>query len=116
MLNKGSIDLFILPILEYFYLAVLIKKEYGHLLSDECNKQLRILYVKSQQTSDVGPALAYCWHTVYDFGPTVNQRWADASCLLGYTSMCTIVCDINGTQTESALLPQSYHHTIQAST
>ena len=25
----------------------------------------------------------YCWPTVYDVGPTVNQRWANATCLLG---------------------------------
>ena len=36
-------------------------------------------------------ALAQRWHTVYDVGPTVNQRWANVSCLLGnacYFSAC----------------------------
>ena len=28
-----------------------------------------------QETWDVGPALAYCWPTVVDGGPTANQRW-----------------------------------------
>ena len=30
----------------------------------------------------IGPALLYCWHTVDNVGPTVNQRWAGVSCLL----------------------------------
>ena len=29
------------------------------------------------------PTLVYCWPTVYDVGPTVNQRWTNVSCLLG---------------------------------
>ena len=36
-----------------------------------------------QQARYVGPTLVYYWHTVYDVGPTVDQRWADVSCLLG---------------------------------
>ena len=31
---------------------------------------------RAQQTWDGGPTLVYCWPTVYDVGPTVNQRWA----------------------------------------
>ena len=26
----------------------------------------------------------YCWANVVDGGPTVNQRWANISCLLGH--------------------------------
>ena len=33
----------------------------------------------SQQTWDVDPALVYCWASVVNGGPTVNQRWANAS-------------------------------------
>ena len=32
---------------------------------------------------EYSPALVYCWTNVIDGGPTVNQRWANASCLLG---------------------------------
>ena len=38
-------------------------------------------YVSKSETLD--PALVYCWPTVYDVGPAVNQRWANVSCLLG---------------------------------
>ena len=37
-----------------------------------------------QQTWDVDPMLVYCWPTVYDAGPTVNQRWANVSCFFGW--------------------------------
>ena len=37
----------------------------------------------TQQTWDVGPTLIYCWPTVYDVGPTVNQRRTNVSCFLG---------------------------------
>ena len=40
-------------------------------------------YHINQQNRDVGPTLVYCWADVVDGGPTVNQRWADVSCLLG---------------------------------
>ena len=39
--------------------------------------------VDIQQTCDVDPTLVYCWPTVYDVGPTVNQGCANVSCLLG---------------------------------
>ena len=39
--------------------------------------------MQSQQTWDDGPTLVYCWPSVVDGGPTVNQRWAHVSCLLG---------------------------------
>ena len=29
------------------------------------------------------PTLVYCWPTVYDVGPAVNQRWVNVLCLLG---------------------------------
>ena len=38
----------------------------------------------TQQTLDAGPTLVYCWASVVDGGRTVNQRWANVSCLLGY--------------------------------
>ena len=31
-------------------------------------------HVLSQQTWDVGPTFVCCWSTVYDVGPTANQR------------------------------------------
>ena len=31
----------------------------------------------TQQTGVIDPTLVYCWPTVYDVGPTVNQRWAN---------------------------------------
>ena len=37
----------------------------------------------AQQTRDIGPKLIYCWANVGDGGATVNQRWANVSCLLG---------------------------------
>ena len=33
---------------------------------------------------DVGPTLVYSWLAVYEVGPTVNRRWANVSCLMGY--------------------------------
>ena len=36
------------------------------------------------ETWDVGSTLVYCWAHVVDGGPTVNQRWANVSCLLGW--------------------------------
>ena len=41
-------------------------------------------WMSSWQTWDVDPTLFYCWANVVDGGPTVNQRWANVSCLLGY--------------------------------
>ena len=58
-----------------------------------CSKMLNVcvvIYLKSRVSVShipawvVGPALVYCWPTVYDAGPTVNQRWANVSCLLGW--------------------------------
>ena len=40
----------------------------------------------SQPTWDLSPTLVYCWPTVYDVGPTVNQRRTSVSCLLRYQS------------------------------
>ena len=37
----------------------------------------------SQQTRDVLPMLVYCWASVVDDGPTLNQHWLNVSCLLG---------------------------------
>ena len=37
----------------------------------------------TQHTWDVGPTLVYCWANVVDGEPTVNQRWANFSCLQG---------------------------------
>ena len=39
--------------------------------------------VMAQQTCAVGPTLVYCWASVVDGGPAVNQCWANVSCLLG---------------------------------
>ena len=39
--------------------------------------------MRTQQTRDVGPTLVCCWSTVHDVDPTVNQRCANVSCLLG---------------------------------
>ena len=45
---------------------------------EECKKNLRIntpdQSIQYQQTRDAGPTLAYCWASVVDGGPTVNQR------------------------------------------
>ena len=38
--------------------------------------------------------LAYCWLTVYDVGPTVNQRWASVPCLLSHVG---VLYPTNGT-------------------
>ena len=35
-----------------------------------------------QKAQNVDPLLIYCWSTVCDAGPTLNQHWADASCLM----------------------------------
>ena len=37
----------------------------------------------THQTWEAGPALVYCLASVVDGGPTVNQRWANVTCLLG---------------------------------
>ena len=46
----------------------------------------------AQQTWGVRPTLVYCWPTVVDVGPTVNQRWANVSCLLGTRSVGRVLC------------------------
>ena len=33
-------------------------------------------------TLGFGQLLVQCWLTVYDVGPTLNQHWINASCLL----------------------------------
>ena len=48
------------------------------------NVGLKSTNIKSTNiTWDVDPMLVYCWATVVDGGPTIKQRWAIASCLLG---------------------------------
>ena len=37
----------------------------------------------AQETWNVGATLVYCWASVEDGGPAVNQRWANVSRLLG---------------------------------
>ena len=37
-----------------------------------------------QRTSSGKLMLVQCWPTVCDAGPTLNQHWFNASCLLGY--------------------------------
>ena len=32
---------------------------------------------RTRQTRDARPLLVYCWATVYDGGPTVNQHWVN---------------------------------------
>ena len=34
----------------------------------------------SHQAQDVDPMLVYCWPTVYDAGPTINQPLVSVSC------------------------------------
>ena len=36
----------------------------------------------AQQTRDVELMLVYCWPTIYDAGPTLNQLWFCVMCLL----------------------------------
>ena len=36
----------------------------------------------SKQTRDADPMLVYCWASVEDAGPTLNQRWVNISCWL----------------------------------
>ena len=44
---------------------------------------MSVFDLTTQLTCDVGTTLVYCWANVVDGGPTVHQRWANASCLLG---------------------------------
>ena len=37
----------------------------------------------TQQTRGIYPKLFQCWHTVFDAGPTLEQHWVNAPCLLG---------------------------------
>ena len=37
----------------------------------------------SQQTRDVDVMLVWCWASVADGGPTLNQHWHNVSCILG---------------------------------
>ena len=37
----------------------------------------------TRQTQNVEQMLVYCWSSVEDDGPTVNQHWLDIFCLLG---------------------------------
>ena len=36
-----------------------------------------------RKTRDIEPVLGYCWASVEDGGPTLNQHWLSVSCLLG---------------------------------
>ena len=60
----------------------------------ECVKPIIFNSADPQQTCEIGPTLVYCWANVVDGGPTVNQRWADVSCLVGHmlsqASMSTV--------------------------
>ena len=40
--------------------------------------------VASQRLRYTDPTLVQCWTSVCDAGPTLNQHWVTASCLLGY--------------------------------
>ena len=44
--------------------------------------------VMSQQTQDVESMLVWCWSNVVDGGPTSNEHWFNALCLLGYIMWC----------------------------
>ena len=49
---------------------------------------MRSTYKKSKAKNqtfqqDVESMLAYCWPTVFDVGPTINQQWINLLCLLG---------------------------------
>ena len=48
--------------------------------------RLRMTQV-SQQTADVEPVLVYCWPTVCDAAPTLNQNWLTVSYFLGLGCM-----------------------------
>ena len=57
-----------------------------------------VLLTGEVKKQTVGRTLVYCWPTVYDAGPTVNQRWASVSCLLGtrtFIEFCVITTDLS---------------------
>ena len=52
----------------------------GLLLTHRPSKRESLML--AQRWFTARPTLVYCWPNVYDVGPTVNQRWANVSCLL----------------------------------
>ena len=50
----------------------------------QCHRRWASIQPASGESRGTKPILVYCWPTVYDVGPTVNQHWLDASCLPGY--------------------------------
>ena len=44
---------------------------------------LAFLAMVTQETRGIDPILVKCWDSVVDGGPTLNQYWVHASCLLG---------------------------------
>ena len=52
-----------------------------HLTKATCH-HLTECFPSQVSFNPIGPALLYCWHSVDNAGPTVNQRWAGVSCLL----------------------------------
>ena len=51
-----------------------------------------LLDTYSQQTQGIDPMLIYCWTTVFDAGPTLNQHWVDAFCLPGTKCHTNVLC------------------------
>ena len=54
---------------------------------------LLTLTVNTEQTWEIGPTLVYCWDNVVDGGQTVEQRWANFSCLPGSYAFI-VMCEV----------------------
>ena len=56
-----------------------------------------LISVYTQQTRGIGTMLDWCWASVVDDEPALDQQWANASCMLGTQSnlnVCPILVKI----------------------
>ena len=56
----------------------------GWLFSVQTDQHVANNSMSFHQTRDVEPVLVWCWASVVDGGPIINQHWLNVSCLLGF--------------------------------
>ena len=67
-------------------------------------KQIQVVLPKNA-SAKCRPLLVYCWSTVYDAGPTLNQHWFKVPCLLG--RQCLVFAGIVSNCGAMCLAPRS---------
>ena len=70
--------------------------------------------IPASKQEEINPMLAQCWSTVYNTGPTLNQRWITVAYLLvrhiypAYTRRWCVVRVMYGQRRRSALIQHSF--------